>query len=320
MANLIDTLLLLALPAAGKSEIRFYLDSLDREHLAEDFRLGPIVDLDDYPYVHLMRRISQELRHDGEDPVFFSSDHEPMLDGRDWGTLIHLLNEDYAELGRGHAPEPETAAGWLLDRLDRARHSAGAPSPFGAMATRVRSRLEAAIESDARRLWSERTETMRHPLADVTTIIEFARGGPDGAELPLPAPHGYRYSLGELSAEILDRASVLYVWVTPAESRRRNLERAKPGIEGDASILFHGVPQEVMLGDYGTDDMEWLLEQSSEPGTVQVEAHGRTNFLPAARFDNRVDHTSFVRDHPWPSEAVARLHHDLMQAFRELSP
>ena len=77
--------------------------------------------------------------------------------------------------------------------------------------------------------------------------------------MPIEPPHGYPYSLGQLSPEILDRASILYVWVTPEESRRRNNERARPGRDGDASILHHGVPEAVMLGDYGTDDLPWLM-------------------------------------------------------------
>jgi len=105
-------------------------------------------------------------------------------------------------------------------------------------------------------------------------VIEFARGGPDRSALPLPAPLGYRYSFATLSEAILSRASVLYVWVTPEESRRKNIERTDPNDPG--SILHHGVPMAVMLATTAATTMEWLLQQSDRPDTVRVEAHGRT--------------------------------------------
>ena len=57
----IDTILLTALPASGKSEVRRYLAELDPEAVREGFHMGETVQLDDYPYVHMMRRISEEL-------------------------------------------------------------------------------------------------------------------------------------------------------------------------------------------------------------------------------------------------------------------
>jgi hypothetical protein len=106
--------------------------------------------------------------------------------------------------------------------------------------------------------------------------------------------------------------------VTPEESRRKNRERARPDEEG--SILHHGVPEAVMRGEYGCDDMEWLLEHSDRPATIRVEAHGRVFHLPVARFDNRVDRTSFAqRDEPtWTPAEVQALHEGLKEAFAAL--
>src|SRR5881296_2873165 len=98
MSEIIDVLLLLALPASGKSEVRRYLASLSPERCREDFHLGPTVQLDDYPHVHMMRRVSQELHRLGADPVFFDSDEQPMKQPLDWGTLVELLNEDYEDV------------------------------------------------------------------------------------------------------------------------------------------------------------------------------------------------------------------------------
>jgi len=302
----LDIILLLALPAAGKSEIRTYLDHLDESDLA-DLGFGPQVHLDDYPYVHLMRRLSQELRTEGRDPGFFLNDATPMLEPLDWGTLIHLVNEDFAAL----SGEPILPS--ILDRMDAARSAVGADPVFADLPDEVRTLLETAVAADV--------PPNPDPAPEGSTVvIEFARGGPEGAEPPLPAPLGYQYSLAQLAPELLRRAAILYVWVTPAESRRRNRERAKPGPEGDASILHHGVPEVVMRGDYGTDDLEWLLETSGRPGALAIEAWGERFEIPTARFDNREDRTSFLRADPseWPADRVADIQRHLSEALAVL--
>jgi len=156
-------------------------------------------------------------------------------------------------------------------------------------------------------------------LEGKTVVIEFARGGPDGATAPLPAPLGYQYSLATLSDDILKRASILYVWVTPEESRRKNHERTDPNDPG--SILHHGVPMAVMLGDYGCDDMSWLIESSGRADAVKIVTRGQTYYLPIARFDNRKDKTTFVRVDraQWKPDDVAALHSGLSEALAKLT-
>lgn len=318
---MIPTLLLVALPASGKSELRRYLASLSPEVVAYDFGLGPTVQLDDYPYVHLMRRISEEMQQLNVPPTFFSSTEQPFLDPKDWGTLMHLLNEDFAALDAADHPEPEAAAPWLIDRLDRARRRAGLPPVFAETDPATQQAVRDLIEPDARKLWSDLNDNLVRGRREATVVIEFARGGPEGVAPPIPPPHGYEYSLGCLSADILESASILYVWVTPEESRRRNVERAKPGRDGDASILHHGVPETVMRGDYGSDDLLWLVDQSDRAGTVQVSTDDGVFRLPVAVFDNRADKTSFLRADPdqWPEESVAALHQDLRAVFADLN-
>lgn len=320
----IELVLLLALPASGKSEVRKYLAGLSPEEALRDFHLGPSVQLDDYPYVHVMRRISEELRKVGHAGVFFDSSEKPMLELRDWGTLIELVNEDFADLHVPAPAPPASAAKWLLDRYDAARRRVGATPALAALEPRVRGILADAIEADARALWEEKTAGIPARAADLhgkTIVIEFARGGPQGASLPLPEPLGYRYSLARLSDAILERASILYIWVTPEESRRKNRERARPGRDGDASILHHGVPETVMLQDYGCDDLQWLLDHSERPDTVRVETRGKTFDLPTARFDNRVDKTSFLREDRsrWSEKDVGAVHTGLQGAFEVLA-
>jgi len=310
MAPMIDVLLLLALPASGKSEIRRYLEHLGPRR--SELHLGPVIQLDDYPYVHLMRRISAEQRRLRAPAAFFESEESPFADPRDWLALIHLLDEDFAGLGAvtRRSADPRS----LLDRIEGARRLAGIGS---SIAGGERQALEASLEADATELAGRLPTPSAAELRGATIVIEFARGGPAGAISPLPFPFGYQHSLAALSPEILQRASILYVWVTPEESRRRNRERAIPGPDGDASILHHGVPARVMHEDYGMDDIDWLMNSSLEPGTIAVEAGGDTHLLPFARFDNRADRTSFLRGDPgeWPPDAIATLHAELAGAL-----
>jgi len=319
MTRTLDTLLLLALPASGKSEVRRYLAGLEPAVCRADFQLGETVQLDDFPYVHLMRRISQELKQRGRDGIFFASDELPFQDPRDWGTLIELLNEDYADLVARHRPAPPSAAEWIFARFDAARRAAGAPALLGGLPAPVRREVAAALEPEAADLLRERNAGIPDSLDGKTVVIEFARGGPDGSPLPLPAPYGYRHSLAMLSPAILEKAAILYIWVTPEESRRKNRARANPDDPG--SILHHGVPDAVMYGDYGCDDIAWLLEHSDRPEAVRIEAHGRAWHLPLGRFDNRVDKTSFVREERtrWAPADVAALHAGLGEAFASVA-
>lgn len=319
MSQTLEIVLLLALPASGKSEVRRYLHTLSPERCRDDFHLGHTVRLDDYPYVHLMRRVSQELRKRGADGVFFDSDELPMKEPRDWGTLVELLNEDFDDLVKRRRPAPPSAAEWLLDRYDAARTKVGARPEFRALEPGLRRTLIQELEPDAAQLLRDKNDGIPDSLDGKTVVIEAARGGPDGATLPLPAPLGYGYSLGVFSDAILSRAGILYVWVTPEESRRKNRERTDPNDPG--SILHHGVPIAVMMGDYGCDDMGWLIEHSDRPDTVKIEARGKSFYLPIARFDNRVDKTTFVRADPasWKKEDVAKLHGGLAEAFGRLS-
>jgi hypothetical protein len=315
----VDTLLLLALPASGKSEVRRYLASVDPDVAARDFGFGPTVQLDDYPYVHLMRRIDEEIMHLGSSAAFYSPDNGPFLEGGDWATLIELVNEDYSGLGtEPQVPSQPTA--WLLDRYERARHAVGLKPPFEHLSDEQYASLAVVLDAEVAEMASGLSATLAtYDPGFSTVVIEFARGGPEGTEPPLPDPHGYVFSLRHLSAAILSKACALYVWVTPEESRRRNQVRARPGIEGDASILHHGVPEVVMRGDYGVDDFLWLMERGGGQA-VEVRAGGVTYTIPAAVFDNRVDHTSFLRADrsAWDPRMVSELHAALKENFSQL--
>jgi hypothetical protein len=327
MTQLLDTILLFSLPASGKSEVRRYLAGLTPEQCREDFHMGPTLQLDDYPYVHLMHRIDDELKAQGLDYAYYHGPSRPFRDNWTWAVLIELLNEDYANLMAGRQVEVTSAAQHLFDRLDAAHAKVGLSQPMGEIPHRIRVRLAEALEAECRAELDALNRQNAQDKAGRTLVIEAARGGANGSAFPLCPPHGYETAFQTLDPAILAKACVLYVWVDPVESRRKNIERGRP--DGQGSILHHSVPMEVMLGQYGTDDMAWLLEQSDRPGTIRVERTiqerdryaTKVYHLPVARFDNRGDLTTFVREDPkrWNTEDVKALHRGLKAAFDQLA-
>ena len=332
--NIIETVLLLALPASGKSEVRTYMSTLSDEVCLKDFHMGPTVQLDDYPYVHFMRCVDEELIGRGKPSIYFITPDKPFKDPRQWGTLVELLNEDHVNLYAHNKTHPKSAAEWLFARLDAAAGKAGATGPGSSLDAATRTALADTLEKEARHILDERNAASDEKLEGRTLVIEFARGGAQGSPMPLPEPFGYGYSvsmlspailknasilysLGQLHEDILRKAGILYIWVTPEESRRKNFERARP--DGQGSILHHGVPIDVMMNDYGCDDMDWLEKTSEKPGTVTITAAsgGGKFHLPLGRFDNRVDKTSFIRKdrRDWTDGEIAGIHGGLKQGF-----
>ena len=330
MNQLLDTVLLFALPASGKSEVRRYLASLTPDQCRNDFHMGATLQLDDYPYVHLMHRIDDELKVNDLGYAYYHGPNRPFIDAWTWAVLIELLNEDYADLMASRQIEVPSAAQHLFDRLDAAHAKFDLSQPLGEVPHRIRVRMAEALEADCRRELDILNRQNAQDKTGRTLVIEAARGGAHGSAFPLTPPHGYASSFQTLSPEILEKAVVLYVWVDPAESRRKNIERGRP--DGQGSILNHSVPMEVMLGQYGCDDMAWLLEQSAQgdrPGTIRVERivqegdryATKVYHLPVARFDNRKDLTTFVREDPklWKPADVQAIHSVLKAAFDQLS-
>ena len=293
MSDTFDIVLLLALPASGKSEVRRFLANVEPERLKTDFHIGANLQLDDFPYVHMMRRADDELAKLGKPRLFFKSGDRPFKDTKDWGTLIHLLNEDYRDLMGKNVVKTDSAADLLMRRIDKAGEKAKISPRLAGLDMAARDTVAAALEKEARAMLDEKHAAYPDSFKGKTIVIEAARGGPDGSSFPLAAPLGYQYSLAEMDPEILRRAVILYVWVTPEESRRKNTARTNPNDPG--SILHHGVPMEVMLNDYGCDDMDYLEKNSEVPGTITVTAQGTKFHIPIGRFDNRVDKTSFLR-------------------------
>ncbi len=332
MTKILDTVLLLALPASGKSEVRRYMEHLTPEQCTRDMCMGPTLQLDDYPYVHFMHRIDDELLARGGEAIFYGGSERPFIDGLTWGTLVALINEDYDDLLHHRVHSVPLAAQFLFDRLDNARAKVGQRRALDRIAYGVRRDIAAAMEAETREQLNEKNAVSAQDKTGKTVIIEMARGGAHGSAFPLTPPQGYQYTITQLSDDILKNAGVLYVWVTPEQSRHKNYERARP--DGQSSILNHGVPLEVMLGQYGCDDMEYMLSKADKPGTIKIErvveatdAAGKRVFdtrvyhVPVSRFDNREDLTTFVRKPrgEWQAAEVAKIHKGLSDALTHLA-
>lgn len=315
MSDLLDLVLLVALPDSGKSDLRRYIGSLADEQARQDMHVGPLVRLHDVEYRRFMRRIDAVLDELGQPCVYFAGSDRPFLDAWDWGTLARLVAMDDADLRAARVHEPASAARFLMERMDEAAMLAGARIKLSVLDEPLRAQLIEELEAEALELVREKNNVFAGGAEDKTVIVEFARGGPRGAHMPLAPPLGYAYAFSQLSSEMLERAVVYYVWVTPEQSLRKNEARSAP--EDRLAGLHRGVPRSVMLHDYGCDDMDWLLASSGREGAILVTAGGRDFVLPAARFDNREGRTSFVRRPraDWKDEQVASIHGELRRGL-----
>ncbi len=331
MTKLLHTVLLMALPASGKSEVRRFMDHLTPEQCRTDMHMGPTLQVDDYPYVHFMHRIDDELTALGCDPIFYKSPVRPFKDTMEWGTLIELLNREYHELLTSTIITVPSAAQWLFDRIDDARSRFHLPKALGKIAWETRIKLGEILEKEIAEFLEQKNKTAAESKDGKTIVIELARGGANGAAMPLTPPRGYAFAFETFSEEILNNSSILYVWVTPEESRRKNYERAKP--DGQSSILHHGVPLEVMLEEYGCDDMDYLIEQSDRDHSIKVERFvavkkgnesvydTKTWYIPVAKLDNRHDLTTFIRKErqQWTQEEYDSMYKALSDAMTTLA-
>ena len=273
-----------SLPASGKSESRRYLKSLTKEQ-TDKFHLGETsTQVDDYPYVDAMRKIDAAAEKVLGETVFFDPKSTMFFNSYDWGTLVYMINDDYFDIKRCDPKIPERfcqdPVEWLFNRYES--------------------------------------------LEGKTIVFEFARGVPEGASFPLKPPFGY--SLALFDKEILENAAILYIWVTPEMSYNKNLQRAKEGQEGKSQTvstqlsLNHGVPHNVMKGEYGTDDIDYLLGLSPKKGYLPIKKDGEEFHIRCGRFDNRVDLTADFRkpQKDWTKEQIKKMEDVMKAAFDAL--
>lgn len=211
-----DVLILVARPAAGKSEIIDYLKKTDPETRRARFHVGQLDVMDDFPMLwawfeedDILSRMGKSRLHSDEDRYF----KYPYL----WHVLIERISLEYGKR--------------LRDRLD----------------------------------YHDR----------FTTLIEFSRGREHG---------GYCEAFPHLSDDILQRAAIVYVNVSFAESLRKNRLRFNP--DRPDSILEHALSDDNLERLYCEDD--WEEFSAADPEFVTVKGIR----VPYVVFENEDDVTT----------------------------
>lgn len=334
MSKPLPILMFCALPASGKSESRRYLKSLNKEQNAA-FHLGDTqTQVDDYPYVDAMRKLDAFAEQTLGETIFFDPKTTMFYSGFDWGTLMYMINDDYFDIKKCDSKVPEKfekdPAQWLFDRYDEAALKTGKLEARFANLLKKHGaekfdEFKKASHDLCATILREKYANIPASLEGKTVVFEFARGGAKGSEFPLKEPYGYQYSLGLLDPEILDNACILYIWVTPEQSYAKNLQRAKEGQEGKSQTvstqlsLNHGVPHNVMVGEYGTDDVDYLLKVTEKQNcfTITCKKDGKKHFVSVGRFDNRNDKTTPFRkpQSEWQPEEVKAMKDGMQEAF-----
>lgn len=199
MNDRFDVLILVARPAAGKSEVIDYLRRTPEDERLRRFHVGAFREIDDFPMLWAWFEEDRILEQMG----------------------LPRLHTDAA----GYFNRRE-----LWDLLIR------------------------RIELDYRKLLAE--EARLHESA--TVIFEFSRGSEHG---------GYRSAFACIEPDVLERAAILYIEVSWAESLRKNRRRFNPAKAH--SILEHGLPDEKLERLYRDDD--WRELAAGDGGDLELQ-------------------------------------------------
>jgi hypothetical protein len=213
--NNFEILLILARPAAGKSEIIHYLKGLSDKERSQRFHIGEMLIIDDFPMLWTWFEEDDLLTKMGS-PRLYTDEEGYFLKTYFWDLLIERMNLEYLKIIRDN-----------------------------------------------------------HEINNKTVILEFSRGKEHG---------GFKSALSHLSKSILEKAAILYVDVSWAESLRKNRKRFNP--EKPDSILEHSLSDEKMIRLYRDSDWDEIASISDN------RIHVGSISVPFVVFENEDDVTS----------------------------
>jgi len=212
-----DVLLLIARPAAGKSEIIHYLKNTSPDERRQRFHVGMMDEIDDFPMIWAWFEEDELLEQMGK-PRLHTDAQGYFLWPYLWDVLIRRMSLEYQKRQRDYPIN-------------------GQP---------------------------------------VTALVEFARGVEHG---------GFRQAFQHLSRQVLERAAILYLDVSFAESLRKNRKRFNPNRPD--SILEHGLSDEKMERIYA--DVDWRALSEGQPqGSLEIQGVA----VPFVVFENEDDVTT----------------------------
>lgn len=168
-----DVLILIARPAAGKSEIIHFLKSVPPDERARRFHIGPFDEIDDFPMLwtwfeedDILERLGHPRLHSNPDYYF----KDPIL----WHVLIERISVTYSKLMRDRPNFHETHT--ALIEFSRGAASGGYQAAFQHLADPILMRTgvlyievtyEESISKNQRRFNPDRPDSiLEHALPD----------------------------------------------------------------------------------------------------------------------------------------------------------
>ncbi len=172
-SNTFDILLLIARPAAGKSEIIDYLKSVPPEPRAQRFHIGPFEEIDDFPMLwtwfeedDLLEKMGHPRLHTDKDGFFL---HQYL-----WDLLIERIGLEYRKRRRDLSDQDRSLT--TIVEFSRGREHGGYRSAFSHLPPEMVSKMavlyidvtwETSLSKNRKRFNPDRPDSiLQHSLPD----------------------------------------------------------------------------------------------------------------------------------------------------------